>query len=176
MLDTSYRETLKKVAVFGHGIFSITMLTDPRERNALTVFIHRNNHLFESLNGRRGDVVIYKLTKPGLEYLEVKGKISRAQSWQAQLDMLIINSYMNEVNGWLSYTNTPHLILDIIGKKVGLVSQQWGINTAIEKLDLLLCTPQTKDQFIANSDANLSEIKTKMYVPKSIIGLRPTLV
>ncbi len=174
-MSHSYRDLLKNVAIFGHGIFSTTMLDDPKERNALTVFIHRNPTLFNSFNGRRGDLVVHALSKEGLEYLEVKGKLSRAQSWQSHLDMLIINAYMAEVDSWVTYVNSPHAILEIAGKKVGLVSQRWGINAAIDQLDILLCTPQTKDQVLENIDDGLKEVKAKLCVPKAILGLRSSL-
>lgn len=172
----TYRSVLRSVGQYGYGVFSNTLLEDHKDRNALNVFVFRNPQFFSSFKGRKGDITIRKLSPEGLKYLGIKGRLTKSESWQSYLDILLINSYMHEVGYWSRFSNKPHSVTEVKGKKVGLISLRWGLNTNPDGLDVLLCVPQTKDSLLADNDPAITNIKPKLYVPNSVKSLRPTVI
>ena len=174
-MTESYRKLLKDVGQYGYGVFSNTMLSSLKEREGLKKFVYRNPSFFSSFEGRKGDLTVRKLSPDGFKHFQIRGKLTKSQSWQSHLDILMFNSYMHECNVWVECSNKPHSTIELNGKKVGIISLRWGINSNISELDLLLCTPQIKESILSSSDPEVIKFKEKIYVPNSIRSLRPTL-
>jgi hypothetical protein len=163
-----YKELIEKVAAYGYGVFTITMVTDEAERASLAKFIQRNPFYFQQFKGKQGDLKIITLTSEGKKYFGVKVRLSEAQSWHSYLDIALLNAYMVESGEWSKQTNKPHFVLNLKSGKVGLISSRWGINKNFQDVKVLLATEnQRKDlikdvSFIADSVRELNTTPEKI--------------
>ncbi|MBF0206363.1 MAG: hypothetical protein HQK53_05685, partial [Oligoflexia bacterium] len=64
--DLDYRTFLSKIAEFGKGVLTITMLASDSERHKLKMFIYRNPNLFAEVKGTHGDIKTIVLTSEGI--------------------------------------------------------------------------------------------------------------
>lgn len=163
-----YQDLIEKVALYGYGVFTLTMLEDEAERASLKKFIQRNPPLFQQFKGKQGDLKIITLTNEGKNYFKVKVRLSEAQSWHSYLDIALFNSYMAEKGDWAKQTNKPHFVLSLKSEKVGLISSRWGINKNFHDLKTILATENQKKQlindvsFIAESVRDLKATKEEI--------------
>ncbi|MBL7664992.1 MAG: hypothetical protein JNM93_07645 [Bacteriovoracaceae bacterium] len=180
-----YHDLIEKVATYGYGVFTLTMVQDEAEKASLTKFIQRNPSLFQQFKGKQGDLKIITLTSEGKNHFGIKVRLSEAQSWHSYLDIALFNSYMAEIGEWAKQTNRPHFVLDLKKEKVGLISARWGINKHFHDLKTILATENQKKQlsndlsFIADSVRDLRASKeeiietiSRAYTPKAFQHIR----
>ena len=84
-----YHELIEKVAQYGYGVFTLTMLEDEAERASLTKFIQRNSSLFQQYKGKQGDLKVIILTNEGKKHFGVQVRLSEAQSWHSYIDIAL---------------------------------------------------------------------------------------
>ena len=180
-----YHELIEKVAQYGYGVFTLTMLEDEAERASLTKFIQRNSSLFQQYKGKQGDLKVIILTNEGKKHFGVKVRLSEAQSWHSYIDIALFNSYMAETGEWAKQTNKPHFVLSLSSGKVGLISARWGINRHFQDLKTILATENQKKQLIKDvsfisesvrelkvTQEEVTEILSHSYTPKAFQHIR----
>lgn len=180
-----YQELIEKVAQYGYGVFTLTMIFDESERAALTKFIQRHTSFFQQYRGKQGDLKIISLTTEGKKHFNLKHRLSEAQSWQSYIDIALFNAYMAETEDWTKQVNRPHFLLSLKQGKVGLISSRWGINKDFQQAKILLATEKQKANllndlsFIAESVRELKtnpetirELIQNSYTPKAFLHIR----
>lgn len=180
-----YQNLIEKVALYGYGVFTLTMIADEAERASFVKFIERHPSFFQQFKGKQGDLKIITLTNEGKKHFNVKVRLSEAESWHSYLDIALFNSYMVETNEWAKQTNKPHFVLDLKSEKVGLISSRWGINKNFRELKTILATENQKKQlindvsFIADSVRDLRatkeeiiEVISRSHTPKAFQFIR----
>ena len=159
-MAVTYRELLKQMADFGHGIFTLTMLEDPKQRDALKQWIRRNRPYLSEQKGTHGDIKICSLTNVGMEFFEAKDSLTRAKTWSTFADMALINAYMVETNCYVNYQNKPNMKVEINGEKAGLISSTWGVTTELREVAVLLTLPKTRVELLQD-DSSIKKIASK---------------
>ena len=165
---------LKRVADYGHGVFTQTMVEGKKERNSLRVWLHRHPEMAISWRGEKGDVAIFRLTKKGMKYFEGRDRLSRAESYYSYVDMALFNAYMIEKDSFVNYRLRTHLSVEIGGHKVGLLSPRWGYPREISSLDILLTTPEMRSEYLTDwkikryKSEKLRELIESSYVPLAL--------
>ena len=162
---------LKRVADYGHGVFTQTMVEGKKERTSLRVWLHRHPEMAISWRGEKGDVAIFSLTKKGMEYFQGRDRLSRSESYYSYVDMAVLNAYMMEKDSFVNYRLRGHLSAEIGGHKVGLLSPRWGYPREISSLDILLTSPEMRSEYLTNSKTKsekLRELIESSYVPLAL--------
>lgn len=178
-----YADLIENVSKHGYGVFTITMLSDPKERNTFKNFIHYHPSFFFEVKRKSGDIKICKLTPVGKKYFGVNYRESNSQMWQSLMDVALFNAYMCEKGHWVKISNKPHFVTSINHQKVGLISSRWGINKG--QCDLLLSTQLQKKSLLNDEDylvktskalkISVEELMLKIssaHVPNAFIHLR----
>lgn len=181
----SYRDILVNVATYGHGVFSITMLENLRERKALAVYILRNPNEFLQYSSGRGRVKLISLTRLGyLKFAKAKSKTCK-YTWQTMADIALFNSFMAEQKTWARTENRTNFTMMSTQKKTGIISLRWGVPTNIMELDLVLAHKDTPERLISDkcyvqsfarkNGINEGELIAKIesaYTPKALLELK----
>ena len=136
----AYKQLLKNVADYGHGIFTLTMLQDLKERDAMKKWITSNKSLFTGFITPPREIKIHVLTKKGMKHFDGQDSLSEGSVYSTFLDTAIVNSYMIEVDEFTQYKNEPHISIQIQEKKIGLVSYSWGLSEKLADFDQLITT------------------------------------
>lgn len=170
-----YQDLLKNIAVYGYGVFSFTMIVDKKERDKFWLFCKRNPEYFQTFPGRSTDFSIKMCTRRLVNYLGIESqvKFSQAGSWASLFDILLVNSYMNEVGSWISYSAMPNQVHLFSGKKVSICSQKFGFVSNPEDSDVIVCSPRVVPFLQKNNPDFLEKIEEKIYVPRSVEHIRP---
>lgn len=171
-----YQEFLRLVGTYGHGVFTNNQLDDMDQQAALGMFVRRHPELFRSYPSRPGDLVIRQLTKEGLKHFGAAGRLSKSENWYSLLDLLLVNSYMHELNSWAEYSGRPQQIHSIAGKKIGLLSMRWGLPLRIHDADILLTTPHYQTILSSHGLSMHPDIEGKVYIPIALRSIRKTLL
>lgn len=164
----TYREMLKNIADYGHGVFTLTMAGERKQQNSLTVWLRRNPDVYRHWKGVHPDVGVYCLTREGMAYFDGKDTLSTSKSYFSYLEMAILNSYMVEKNHFVSYKLKPHLVVEIAGKTIGVLSPRYGIPKHSSAINLLISTPETRREFleeVATQPDRVRSIIQSCYVP-----------
>lgn len=141
-----YPTLLKQIALYGHGVFTITMIPDKSEQQALRMFIQRNPELFFQLQGNKGHNKLLILTRKGSQYFGARNcPLLKSSEYYTLLDYATINAYLAEIEVFESYKISPREPILFNAKTIGLVSNRWGIPQV--PVDLLLASPKTTKQF-----------------------------
>lgn len=181
-----YQSLLKSVACFGRGVFSITMLEDNREKHAFKMYLYRNQGIFEQLKGTHGDIKILQLNRHGMQ--QFGGEIRNHRmilTWASLLDIALMNAYMVQVGEFQSYKTSPHTIVNILERRVGIISNRWGLTRKVVETDILLATKKSITNLLEDqeelaklakreslSEEFLTEKISKAFTPKAFLTLR----
>lgn len=149
-----YKELLENVAIYGRGVFTISMSSEDDHQN-FRKFINRNPQLFTEITGNRGHKKICILNRAGTKYLGlVNCQLAQSKEFTTLIDIATINSYLAELGKFEEYQLHPHQPLKLDEKVVGLVSTRWGPPPCL--VDLLISTPSSaKSFFQKNRPSNL---------------------
>lgn len=132
-----YRDFLHNISTNGFGVFSITMLSCPKNRRSLTEYINRNSDEFLSFSTGRGRTKLLTLSPNGHKKFGLK-KNFKEYTWQTMADISLYNAYMTQENSWVQLKNKPGFIIEINQKKIGIVSLRFGIPELFPELDMVL--------------------------------------
>ena len=148
-----YKDFLEKVASYGNGVFTLTMISDEKNRAACRKWMPRHPSLFNSLKGAKNDLQIHVLNNLGLQTLGIeKKRLTSAESFASLVDMALINSYMFESNIFSSYSYKPNLLMEIGEKKVSIISLVWGVPKNIKEASVVLATYGTIKDYEKNKN------------------------
>jgi hypothetical protein len=175
-MKVHYQEFLGLVGTYGYGVFTNNQLDDMDQQAALGMFIKRHPELFRSYPARPGDLVIRQLTKEGLKHFGATGRLSKSENWYSLLDLLLVNSYMNEWNCWGSYSGRPQQVHMINGKAVGILSMRWGLPPGVKDTEILLTTPHYQTILQAQGLTIHPDLERKIYIPIALRSVRKSLL
>lgn len=170
-------EFLKNIALFGRGVFAITIPKDAKTQSSLSKWVYRNcgvrkkydrrkniyiEHpplVLDIFKGSNGDVKILKLTKEGMKHFGANTLPSGSTTPENLMDYVLINSYLYENNLWSKFSYKPHFRIVLNGLSIGLLSQDFGPSKGVNSLDILISTPLVRDNYL--SDTRLLEFIAK---------------
>jgi len=162
------------------------MLEDSREKHAFKMYLYRNQGIFDQLKGTHGDIKIFQLNRHGMQQFGGESRNHRMiLTWASLLDIALMNAYMVQVGEFQNYKTRPHTIVNILGKRVGIISNRWGLTRKIAETDILLATKRSITNLIDDREELaklakreslpekfLSEKITKAFTPKAFLTLR----
>lgn len=179
-----YRDFLHNISINGFGVFSITMLSCPKNRRSLTEYINRNSDEFLSFSTGRGRTKLLTLSPLGHQKFGFK-KNFREYTWQTMADISLYNSYMTQENSWVQLKNKPGFFIEINQMKVGIISLRFGIPVQLPELDVVLAhkdtikrlqdDPQFTREFCRKSGLEHELVTQKMnelITPKALVELK----
>lgn len=166
---THYKDFLKAVGDFGKGVFTLTMIKDRKQREALRQYIYSNKHFFCSgFSGKDGKASIYILTKEAYKAFDCKGNLTEASTFAGIIDIALLNAYMIEQEDFFEHPFGPHLSYNVAGNQVGLISHIWKVCKQIADLDYLICTKPLRDEYLSNTK-ELQKIARKLNVTEDFL-------
>ena len=186
LMNREYSHFLKKIADFGHGVFTLTMLKNQNERNALKKWLQRHPSFTSSFTTIRGTTKIYVLSKKAMKFLDAQDSLSQGAVWSTYMDMALLNAYMVETASFTNYINRPHITLDYCDKKIGLISYSWSGPTnpltnitqlvtvrPLQRYYLKELDPEKETHFGIETPKAINLIKNA-FIPRAFYNYRPS--
>lgn len=158
----NYKNLLKNIAEYGHGVFVLPMISEQKNRYNLEKWVYRHDtedglvntfvggEADKEIKGH-GDLKICVLTKKGIKHFEGNSSPTSAEFIPSLVDIALINSYMNENNLWTNFTYKPKMSVSLPNSEtIGLISNSWYFSAPIDSIDKYLCTKWTKERFLSD--------------------------
>ena len=173
------------MAKYGRGVFTITMANNSI-RHQFKMYLYRHPEIYQQLTGTNGDIKIFQLNKEGMKAFggTLRGH-NMINTWASILDVALINGYMIESQDIKNYSMKPHSHIEISNKRVGIISNRWGLTKNVGEIDVLLGTKSSVSNLLEAQEEleslakresisveKLTTIIEKTITPKSLLFLR----
>ena len=159
--ERPYKKLLKNVADYGHGVFTLTIMQNRKERDALKKWVYRNPSYIRNFLSRPREIKIFTLSQLGMKVFNAQDDLSQGSAYTTFLDMALANAYMVETENFTRYKNQSHITLNYEQENVGLVSFSWGLRDSLEGITKLITVNHLKKHYLKLLENQPSEADHK---------------
>lgn len=154
---------LKKIADFGHGVFTRTMFhSDVRQRKALQNWCLTHKNFVEIISSSPRTVSLHVLTPAGMKHFRGQSRLTQSTTVHGIADILVLNAYAFELGEPDLFPYSTDRSWTIAGLRVGLVSTRYGLPKSPGSFDRLLILPNTLRNHTKLSD------RLPFYIPLAL--------